>query len=53
MPVKVVLFAELPVANVVSVKLEEPLGLPMLTTGLAGKALNKAAAKLAAVELPS
>jgi len=47
----VLVLAELPVAVVVSVKLDEPLGLLMLTTELDGKALNKAAARLAVVEL--
>jgi len=49
---RVVLFVPLPVATVVNVKLEEPLGLLMVTTEFEGKALYSAAARLAVVELP-
>jgi hypothetical protein len=48
----VAVLAELPVAVVVSVKLDDPLGLPMVTAELDGKALNKAAVRPTVVELP-
>ena len=48
----VALLAALPVAIVVSVKTDDPLGLLILTTEFAGNALNRAAAKPAVVELP-
>jgi hypothetical protein len=48
----VALLAELPVAVVVSVNVAPPLGLLMLTTELAGKALYRAAARLAGVAEP-
>jgi len=47
------LLAALLAATVVRVKVADPLGLLIVTTEFAGKALNSAAAMLAGVEVPS
>ena len=50
--VKVALLTAAPVAVVVSVKVDEPPGLLMLSNEFEGKAAYEAAARLAVVELP-